>query len=248
MKTGRHVSATFTTVQSLFDSWFGSMAKLARDGDASRSLDQARNMLESTPNRAQNMLANVLRGDVLLALGIILILAFMLVPMMFVFPHDIIVAYLLFVTIHATWCHCNFGPTMRWLEPWLIQPRYHHWHHARHVDYMDVNYAIHLPLVDMLMGTFRRPPADAWPEEYGGRGASLLQWLIFEEEYYAADAPGRVSQNGINLLAPTLFEHGTPEQRARVQLSPNGLHWEEIAQEISVAGLLAAVGEPKAKD
>ncbi|MGW7751511.1 acyl-CoA dehydrogenase family protein [Streptomyces violaceusniger] len=56
----------------------------------------------------------------------------------------------------------------------------------------------------------------SWPEEYGGRGVSLLQWLIFEEEYYAADAPGRVSQNGINLLAPTLFEHGTPEQRARV--------------------------------
>ncbi|WP_020138333.1 acyl-CoA dehydrogenase family protein [Streptomyces sp. 351MFTsu5.1] len=56
----------------------------------------------------------------------------------------------------------------------------------------------------------------SWPEEYGGRGASVLEWLIFEEEYYAAGAPGRVSQNGINLLAPTLFEHGTPEQRARV--------------------------------
>ncbi|MCC5477883.1 acyl-CoA dehydrogenase family protein [Streptomyces barringtoniae] len=56
----------------------------------------------------------------------------------------------------------------------------------------------------------------SWPEEYGGRGASLLRWLIFEEEYYAAGAPGRVSQNGINLLAPTLFEHGTPEQCARV--------------------------------
>ncbi|AJF68885.1 acyl-CoA dehydrogenase family protein [Streptomyces vietnamensis] len=56
----------------------------------------------------------------------------------------------------------------------------------------------------------------SWPEEYGGRGASLLRWLIFEEEYFAAGAPGRVSQNGINLLAPTLFEHGTDEQRARV--------------------------------
>ncbi|MDI3408109.1 acyl-CoA dehydrogenase family protein [Streptomyces cavernicola] len=56
----------------------------------------------------------------------------------------------------------------------------------------------------------------SWPEEFGGRGASILQWLIFEEEYYAAGAPGRVSQNGINLLAPTLFEHGTDEQRARV--------------------------------
>ncbi|MFI9208919.1 acyl-CoA dehydrogenase family protein [Streptomyces sp. NPDC053253] len=56
----------------------------------------------------------------------------------------------------------------------------------------------------------------SWPEKYGGRGASVLQWLIFEEEYYAAGAPGRVSQNGINLLAPTLFEHGTDEQRARI--------------------------------
>ncbi|MGW6354199.1 acyl-CoA dehydrogenase family protein [Streptomyces sp. NPDC055092] len=56
----------------------------------------------------------------------------------------------------------------------------------------------------------------SWPEEYGGRGADIFTWLLFEEEYYAAGAPGRVSQNGINLLAPTLFDHGTPEQRARV--------------------------------
>ncbi|MFE1172959.1 acyl-CoA dehydrogenase family protein [Streptomyces sp. NPDC058773] len=56
----------------------------------------------------------------------------------------------------------------------------------------------------------------SWPEKYGGRGASLWQWLVFEEEYYTAGAPGRVSQNGISLLAPTLFEHGTEEQRARV--------------------------------
>src|SRR6185436_14968034 len=51
----------------------------------------------------------------------VVVRAFMLVPMMFIFPHDIIVAYLFFVTIHATWCHCNFGPTLRWLEPFLIQ-------------------------------------------------------------------------------------------------------------------------------
>jgi alkylation response protein AidB-like acyl-CoA dehydrogenase len=56
----------------------------------------------------------------------------------------------------------------------------------------------------------------SWPEEYGGRNATPLEWLVFEEEYYAAGAPGRVSQNGINLLAPTLFQHGTPEQLARV--------------------------------
>ncbi|MFI5585854.1 acyl-CoA dehydrogenase family protein [Amycolatopsis sp. NPDC051758] len=56
----------------------------------------------------------------------------------------------------------------------------------------------------------------SWPREYHGRDASLLQWLLFEEEYYAAGAPGRVSQNGIFMLGPTLFAHGTPEQRDRI--------------------------------
>jgi alkylation response protein AidB-like acyl-CoA dehydrogenase len=55
----------------------------------------------------------------------------------------------------------------------------------------------------------------SWPEEFGGRGAGLLEWIIFEEEYYRAQAPTRVGQNGIFLLAPTLFEFGTPEQKAR---------------------------------
>jgi alkylation response protein AidB-like acyl-CoA dehydrogenase len=55
-----------------------------------------------------------------------------------------------------------------------------------------------------------------WPREYGGRDSGLIRWLVFEEEYYAAGAPGRVNQNGVSLLAPTLFDHGTREQRARV--------------------------------
>jgi alkylation response protein AidB-like acyl-CoA dehydrogenase len=54
-----------------------------------------------------------------------------------------------------------------------------------------------------------------WPVEYGGRGADLLEWLVFEEEYYRAGAPGRVNQNGIFLLGPTLMEYGTPTQKAR---------------------------------
>jgi alkylation response protein AidB-like acyl-CoA dehydrogenase len=54
-----------------------------------------------------------------------------------------------------------------------------------------------------------------WPEQYGGRDAGLLEWLVFEEEYWAAGAPVRVSQNGIFLLAPTIFEFGTEEQKER---------------------------------
>jgi alkylation response protein AidB-like acyl-CoA dehydrogenase len=56
----------------------------------------------------------------------------------------------------------------------------------------------------------------SWPQEFGGRDASLWEWLIFEEEYYRAGAPQRVTQNGIFLLAPTIFEFGTAEQQARI--------------------------------
>jgi alkylation response protein AidB-like acyl-CoA dehydrogenase len=54
-----------------------------------------------------------------------------------------------------------------------------------------------------------------WPVEYGGRGADLVEWLIFEEEYWRAEAPRRVNQNGIFLLGPTIMDHGTPAQKAR---------------------------------
>ena len=54
-----------------------------------------------------------------------------------------------------------------------------------------------------------------WPEAYGGRGVDLIEWLIFEEEYFRAGAPGRVNQNGIFLLGPTMMEFGTAEQKAR---------------------------------
>jgi alkylation response protein AidB-like acyl-CoA dehydrogenase len=56
----------------------------------------------------------------------------------------------------------------------------------------------------------------SWPEEYSGRDASLWEWLIFEEEYYRAGGPQRVTQNGIFLLAPTVFEFGTQDQQDRI--------------------------------
>ena len=55
-----------------------------------------------------------------------------------------------------------------------------------------------------------------WPAEYGGRDATLLQWVVFEEEYFRAGAPGRASANGTSMLAPTLFSHGTDEQLDRI--------------------------------
>ena len=56
-----------------------------------------------------------------------------------------------------------------------------------------------------------------WPRKYGGRDATLLQWVVFEEEYFRAGAPGRASANGTSMLAPTLFAHGTEEQLDRIR-------------------------------
>ena len=55
----------------------------------------------------------------------------------------------------------------------------------------------------------------SWPAEYGGRDLGIFEWLVFEEEYYRACAPKRVSQNGIFLLAPTMLEYGTDAQKTR---------------------------------
>ncbi len=54
-----------------------------------------------------------------------------------------------------------------------------------------------------------------WPEEHGGRGLSLMQQVIFHEEYARADAPARVNHLGEELLGPTLIACGTPEQQRR---------------------------------
>jgi sterol desaturase/sphingolipid hydroxylase (fatty acid hydroxylase superfamily) len=93
--------------------------------------------------------------------------AFMLIPMMLVFPHDMIVAYLFFVNFHATWAHCNFGPTIKWLEPFLIQPRFHHWHHTSQQEAIDKNFAIHFPWIDKIFGTYHFPKDGSWPQTYG---------------------------------------------------------------------------------
>jgi alkylation response protein AidB-like acyl-CoA dehydrogenase len=54
-----------------------------------------------------------------------------------------------------------------------------------------------------------------WPAEYGGRGATLAQQVIFHEEYARSGAPARVGYVGEELLGPTLIAHGTAGQRQR---------------------------------
>jgi alkylation response protein AidB-like acyl-CoA dehydrogenase len=54
-----------------------------------------------------------------------------------------------------------------------------------------------------------------WPEKYGGRGASLIEQSIFQEEMARYDAPMRINAIGLDFVGPTLIEAGTPEQKQR---------------------------------
>ncbi len=54
-----------------------------------------------------------------------------------------------------------------------------------------------------------------WPVEYGGRGASVTQVAIYNEEMARADAPPLLGRAGVSLVGPTLMAHGTEGQRRR---------------------------------
>jgi alkylation response protein AidB-like acyl-CoA dehydrogenase len=89
-----------------------------------------------------------------------------------------------------------------------------------------------------------------WPEEHGGRGADLAEWLIFEAEYYGAGAPGRVNNNGISLLGTTLLEYGTPEQQQRfLRATASGeIIWAQAWSEPNAGSDLASVKATARRD
>ena len=107
--------------------------------------------------------------DILVTRGLILI------PMTLLgFSQGVMAGYLIFVAFHATFSHTDFRPRTRWLEPYIVTCRYHHWHHAADPEAVDVNFAIHFPFIDRLFGTYHLPK-DAWPERYGLIGSSMPQ-------------------------------------------------------------------------
>jgi len=57
--------------------------------------------------------------------------------------------------------------------------------------------------------------AISWPTEFGGRGASVDEQLVFYEEMGRAQAPGPVNVIGVSNIAPAIMQYGTPEQTAR---------------------------------
>jgi sterol desaturase/sphingolipid hydroxylase (fatty acid hydroxylase superfamily) len=87
-------------------------------------------------------------------------------------------AYVAFVSVQATFIHANvrfdFGP----LRHVLATPRFHHWHHAAEREAVDKNFAVHLPALDRLFGTYYQPEG-RWPTAYGlADGAALPEGYL----------------------------------------------------------------------
>lgn len=85
------------------------------------------------------------------------------------FDERAVAAYLVFVSFHAVFIHANVRFDLRHVEPWIVTPRFHHWHHAKERAAINKNFAVHLPWIDRLFGTAYEP-AGQWPERYGIEG------------------------------------------------------------------------------
>jgi alkylation response protein AidB-like acyl-CoA dehydrogenase len=55
----------------------------------------------------------------------------------------------------------------------------------------------------------------SWPKEYGGRGATLVEQAIYNEELARAQAPSTANVLGLAMGGPTVIAHGTEEQKRR---------------------------------
>src|SRR6516165_1559360 len=64
-----------------------------------------------------------------------------------------------------------------------------------------------------------RYAAIAWPKEWGGRGAGVMEQVVYAEEMHAARAPGAINVLGLSNIAPAIIEHGTNDQK-RTLLPP----------------------------
>lgn len=93
------------------------------------------------------------------------------------FDQRAVAAYLVFVSFHAVFIHANVRFDLRRAEPWIVTPRFHHWHHAKDREAIDKNFAVHLPWIDRLFGTAYEP-AGQWPERYGIEGDPVPADLI----------------------------------------------------------------------
>ncbi|MEW6645246.1 MAG: acyl-CoA dehydrogenase family protein [Pseudomonadota bacterium] len=89
-----------------------------------------------------------------------------------------------------------------------------------------------------------------WPQEWGGRGLSVAEQVVFQEEYGRAGGPGRMGHIGEGLIGPTLIAFGTPEQKQRFlpKIRAGGEFWCQGYSEPSAGSDLGNIKTRARKD
>ena len=90
--------------------------------------------------------------------------------------------YIFVVYLYSTFVHANLGWRFPVVEHLLVTPRYHHWHHGIEREAIDVNFAVHFPLLDRLFGTHHLPK-DQWPAGYGIEGHPVPRGYLEQFKY-----------------------------------------------------------------
>jgi lathosterol oxidase len=108
--------------------------------------------------------------DVLVTRSLILVPLFLLG-----FAQSALYVWLVVIAFHAIFNHVNLKFRLRWIEPLLVTPRFHHWHHA--VAPVDKNFAVHFPWLDRVFGTYHMPGAQ-WPSALGIAGNPVPEGFI----------------------------------------------------------------------
>ncbi len=98
---------------------------------------------------------------------IILLRTFTTLPMYVLgFEESPLYAYIFFVYLMSVFVHSNIRFHFGFLQYIIVTPRFHHWHHGMEEEAIDVNYAVHFPIIDRWFGTYHLPE-DRWPNGYG---------------------------------------------------------------------------------
>jgi sterol desaturase/sphingolipid hydroxylase (fatty acid hydroxylase superfamily) len=116
-------------------------------------------------------------------LEIIALRAITVIPM-FVLGFDTAAVnlYILVVYLYATFVHANINWRFPLIERFIVTPRFHHWHHGIETEAIDVNFAVHFPLLDRVFGTYYLPK-DKWPTGYGIPGHPVPLGYIAQLRY-----------------------------------------------------------------
>lgn len=93
--------------------------------------------------------------------------ALVMVPLYLLGPRtEALNLYVVLIAFQAVLIHSNFRLPFGPLGYVFVTPKFHHWHHSKDKPAIDTNYAAHMPVLDLMFGTFHMPK-DHWPKEYG---------------------------------------------------------------------------------